>query len=71
METPQPSNLIVTSIEVGIVKLELDRPNKRNALSQDLIDELTETLYQINRNPAVRVVVLTSSGTAPFCGEYV
>ncbi|KAK1914938.1 hypothetical protein P3342_011866 [Pyrenophora teres f. teres] len=54
-----------TSIkDEGIAILELNRPRKRNALSQALIDELVTALRQFDRDPAVFAVILTSSG--PF-----
>jgi enoyl-CoA hydratase len=62
------TNFILVSIEGGVATVELNRPKKRNALSQELIDELTGVLRQLDQDPEVRVVVLTSSGDAPFCG---
>jgi enoyl-CoA hydratase len=51
-----------------VAVVELNRPKKRNALSQELIDELTGVLRQLDQDTEVRVVVLTSSGDSPFCG---
>ncbi|EDU45663.1 CaiD Enoyl-CoA hydratase carnithine racemase [Pyrenophora tritici-repentis] len=48
----------------GIAILELNRPRKRNALSQALIDELVTALRQFDHDPIVFAVILTSSG--PF-----
>jgi enoyl-CoA hydratase len=67
-ETLEPPGLIVTIESQGIAIVELNRPRKRNALSQGLIDELTGTLSQLDRSPTVLAVILTSSG--PFCGMY-
>ncbi len=44
----------------------LDRPDARNALSWDLVDELHRTLDDLDRDNGTRVVVLTGEGTA-FC----
>jgi enoyl-CoA hydratase len=63
-----PPALIVTIMDTGVALVQLNRPKKRNALSQGLIDELTGALGQLNRSPTVLAVVLTSSG--PFCGMY-
>lgn len=68
MEAYKPPTLIVTIREAGVAVVELNRPKKRNALSQDLIDELTGALSQLHRSPTVRAVILSSSGTSPFCG---
>ena len=51
---------------MAIVKL--NRPEKRNALSQDLIDELIEVLSQLDKDVTVRAVVLTGSKQGPFSG---
>ncbi|KAH6612738.1 enoyl-CoA hydratase [Boeremia exigua] len=61
------SGLIITSKQGGIAQLELNRPKKRNALSQDLINELIEVLLQLDKDRAIRAVVLTGCGQGPFC----
>jgi enoyl-CoA hydratase len=66
---PEPSVLVVSIKDGGVAVLELNRPRKRNALSQALIDELTGALRQLDRTPTVFTVVLTSSG--PFSGTRV
>ncbi|KAJ6265180.1 ClpP/crotonase-like domain-containing protein [Bipolaris maydis] len=58
-------SLIVSIKDDGIAILELNRPKKRNALCQALMDELIAALGQIDRNPTIFAAVLTSSG--PFC----
>jgi enoyl-CoA hydratase len=60
---------VVLSIRETVAVVQINRPLKRNALSQDLIDELSSMLRKLNRDPAVRAVVLTSVGQTPFCGE--
>jgi enoyl-CoA hydratase len=66
LSNAEPPSLVVSITEDGIAILEMNRPKKRNALSQALIDELTAALRQIDRNPTVFAAILTSSG--PFCG---
>ncbi|KAJ4346305.1 hypothetical protein N0V95_005515 [Ascochyta clinopodiicola] len=63
----RPLDLIITRKEGSVAVLELNRPKKRNALSQDLIDELIETLSRLDRDATVRAVILTGSGEGPFC----
>jgi len=48
------------------LELTLNRPARRNALSGELIAELTAALRAANTDEAVRVVLLTGAGTA-FC----
>jgi enoyl-CoA hydratase len=62
------SGLIITSTEESVAVLQLNRPEKRNALSQDLIDELIKQLSLLDQDPTVRAVVLTGIGQKPFCG---
>ncbi|MBX6356121.1 MAG: enoyl-CoA hydratase/isomerase family protein [Micromonosporaceae bacterium] len=50
----------------GVAWLALDRPDRRNALTIDLLRDLRATLVSIQDDPAVRVVVLSGAGEA-FC----
>jgi enoyl-CoA hydratase len=67
-DTMTPSDLIVTRSEGSVAVVELNRPKKRNALSQYLINELIRVLSQMDRDATVHAVVLTGSGQGPFCG---
>jgi enoyl-CoA hydratase/carnithine racemase len=46
----------------GIAVITLNRPEKRNALSIELRDELVEALARWHDDPAVKVVVVTGAG---------
>jgi len=59
-----PGIRLETSGAVGWVTL--DRPEQRNALDLDARLELAEAFRALEANPAIRVAVLTGSGTA-FC----
>ncbi|WP_449041682.1 crotonase/enoyl-CoA hydratase family protein [Paracoccus sp. (in: a-proteobacteria)] len=50
----------------GIATLWLARPDKHNALSAQMIEELTAAAAQLGADPAVRVVVLAAEGKS-FC----
>jgi E-phenylitaconyl-CoA hydratase len=50
----------------AVVRLTLDRPEKRNAIDEPTRVVLAETLAGLDRDATVRVVVLTGAGTA-FC----
>ena len=60
--------VLVSKRETGVAVVELNRVRKRNALSQQLIDELNGVLRRLDRDADVRAIVLTSSGDSPFCG---
>jgi methylglutaconyl-CoA hydratase len=49
----------------GVAKITLNRPEKRNALSFQLLDELTDALAEAEKSTA-QIVILTGAGKA-FC----
>lgn len=55
-----------TSLEVtravGAATIWLNRPDKQNALDSRLIEELTDALHILERDPSVRVMVLAGRG---------
>ncbi len=53
----------------GVAQLRLNRPDKLNALSSDLLDALQTALDDIAVNPEVRCVVISGSGKA-FCAGH-
>ncbi|MBT6097654.1 MAG: enoyl-CoA hydratase, partial [Marinovum sp.] len=50
----------------GVVHLTLNRPEKKNALSAQMIAELTEFAQTIDRQKSARVVLLRGAGDV-FC----
>lgn len=54
-------------LEGSIGLITLSRPEAANAMSVQLLHELSATLDQINGDPAVRVVLLTGAGEKAFC----
>jgi enoyl-CoA hydratase len=59
-------SVVVEAIDREIVKLTLNRPKTLNALTGALIEELLQTLDEIERDAKVRVLILTGSGRG-FC----
>jgi methylglutaconyl-CoA hydratase len=55
-----------TQTEAGVHTILLNRPEKRNALTPQLIEELTQALEAAGGNPHCRVVIITGAGSA-FC----
>jgi enoyl-CoA hydratase/carnithine racemase len=53
----------------GIVRLTLNRPEKRNALSIELLGQLERAIETVAANPSARVVVLGSRGPV-FCSGH-
>jgi enoyl-CoA hydratase len=54
--------------DTGIRFITLNRPQKRNALSRQLIDDFLAELRLANKDPAVRVIVISGAGSF-FSGE--
>jgi len=54
--------------ERGIVTLTLDRPDRLNALTFEVYDELRNTVYALSDDEAVRVVILTGRGRGSCSG---
>ena len=50
----------------GVTTLTLDRPDKHNAMSAEMISELAQAAERLGRDPAVRAVILTGAGES-FC----
>lgn len=61
-------SLVLTEIDSGTrsATLTLNRPEKRNALSRELVDAINSALTDAERDPNVRTVVLRGAGKA-FC----
>ena len=53
------------AVDSGIATITLNRPDKRNAISYELIDDLIRALEEV-KNSAARTLVLTGAGKA-FC----
>ena len=49
---------ILTSLEGPVLRLQINRPEKRNALTLGMYEQLTSALQEADRNPAVRVVLI-------------
>lgn len=60
------SDLLQTQINGAVAHLILNRPEKRNALSANLIAEMHAAMLAFNADPNIRVIVLRSAGKA-FC----
>ncbi|AMM21862.1 enoyl-CoA hydratase [Frondihabitans sp. PAMC 28766] len=57
-----PNTLVRASRpEAGVAYVTLDSPETRNALSDELLDQLLEALEGVRRDEGIRVVVLASS----------
>jgi 2-(1,2-epoxy-1,2-dihydrophenyl)acetyl-CoA isomerase len=58
---------LIYEIQEGVCTITLNRPAVYNALSPELIQEITEAFTQAGADESVRVVVLTGTGEKAFC----
>src|SRR4030095_96902 len=57
---------LLCEIDDGVATITLNRPEQRNALSNELTPALRQTLLTVEADPAVRCVAIPGSGRA-FC----
>jgi enoyl-CoA hydratase len=63
------TQIVVSDIdECGIAWVTLNRPEKKNALSTILRDEVSDAFDRLTADPSVRVIVITGSGTVFSAG---
>lgn len=55
-------NHLIINIEHAVATLKLNRPDVHNAFDDQLIVQIIDALNQVEANPDVRVVILTSAG---------
>lgn len=67
VEVDAVSEPVLWTQEDAVVVLTLNRPEALNALTPQLLDLLDEYLTGVERDPALRAVVLTGSGEKAFC----
>ena len=51
----------------GILTATLNRPERRNALTWSMLDQLRAAVAEVKADPEVRVLVLTGAGDRAFC----
>ena len=60
------SQSVLYQSENGVALLRLNRPDRRNAFTTQMLSELTQALNQVGNDAAVRAVVITGEGKG-FC----
>jgi 2-(1,2-epoxy-1,2-dihydrophenyl)acetyl-CoA isomerase len=59
-------NVLIESLEDGLLTLVMNRPEVRNALNPELSQRLLDAVARAELNPDVRAILLTGAGNA-FC----
>jgi 2-(1,2-epoxy-1,2-dihydrophenyl)acetyl-CoA isomerase len=58
--------VLLQSLEDGLLTLTMNRPDRRNALTLVMLEQMLEAVQAAERDPNVRAIVLTGAGQA-FC----
>jgi enoyl-CoA hydratase len=58
--------LVTTEISSGVATITLNDPDRRNALTMPMVNEMCEAFDELEADPAVGAVVITGGGVA-FC----
>jgi methylglutaconyl-CoA hydratase len=61
-----PDNSVLYSVGAAVARITLNRPDKRNALNDEVIDGIKESLRKAARDERVRVIVISGAGK-DFC----
>ena len=61
-----PSDEVLYDLSDHVATITFNRPERMNAATFDMADQLQEALREVDRDPAVRAVVVTGAGRA-FC----
>lgn len=69
MHTDKTGELVLTAHDGGVLTLTLNRPQARNALSEELMTALQGALDHAAHDPGVKVVVVAGNGPA-FCSGH-
>lgn len=54
--------------DTGVARITFNRPERRNAINLQLVDDFTSALEQVRADPAVRVVVTRGNGPSYSSG---
>ena len=59
---------IIVNIDDKIAEIILNRPERMNAITVDLLKELKEQLINLNKNKNINVIIITGAGKAFSAG---
>jgi len=61
---------LLYSVEDRLATITLNRPERHNALSVALVDEIMQAVGEADRDPDVRVIIVTGAGGKAFSSGY-
>jgi len=63
---PETGDEVLYSVADGIASVTLNRPQRLNTISREMLSQLSEMFLKADADPDVRVIILTATGRA-FC----
>jgi enoyl-CoA hydratase/carnithine racemase len=66
-EMEDPMELVRYEVDGAVARITIDRPDRHNAMSFQVMEELGEAFELAKTDDEVRVVVLTGAGERAFC----
>ena len=64
------NQILMTETRRNVCTLTLNRPQKKNSLSPQLVEKLLQTLGELATDDTVRAVIIRGSGNQAFCSGY-
>src|SRR3984885_3018556 len=64
---PEPASILLSETRGYVRLLTINRPERMNALSPELSDELIEAFVDAGADPDIRAIILTAVGDRAFC----
>lgn len=64
---PAEADEVLFSVDGGVARVTINRPERRNAMSWSVMEGLRSALARAKEDPEVRVLVLSGSGDTAFC----
>lgn len=55
-----------TSLENGIITITINRPDKLNALNQQVMSDINSVMEEVYKDPAIKSAIITGSGSKAF-----
>jgi len=60
-------DIVLTEIDENVATVTINRPDRRNAMSNAVVEELTERIGDLSEDDDVHCIVLTGAGDKAFC----
>jgi len=57
---------LLTNLENGIFTITINRPDKMNALNQDVMNDLNNVMDEVDKNTEIKSVIITGAGNKAF-----